>query len=49
MVAQVTPLPLSLGPAIVVAPFAINEAFPGIPGVQSPTLMIQGVLGELAL
>lgn len=41
-----TPPPLE--PVVQVAPLAVEEASPSIPEAESPTLIIQGVFGELA-
>lgn len=45
---EVQPTP-STELAVIVAPIATEEALIEMPKAQSPTLMIQGILGELAL
>lgn len=44
---QLAPSPPEL--VVEVAPLSVEEGFPDMLEVQSPTLIIQGVLGELAL
>lgn len=44
---QATLLLPPLEPSIMMAPRVVEEALPSIPEVQSPTLTIHGMLGEL--
>lgn len=45
---EVQPAPPLRESVVEVAPLAVEEAFPDMLEAQSPTLMIQSVLGELA-